>query len=68
MGDLLVADELGEATRSAKTTDPRRHRVTQRNLGAAGIGIDGVNARARKRERKLVGVAGSPQDEGTHRG
>ena len=49
MRDALLPDVVGKSRRAAKAADPGRQRVAERNLRAAGIGIDRVDARARER-------------------
>jgi len=66
MCDALLADEVGKTLHAAEAADPRRQRMVQRNLRAAGVGIDRVNFLADKSVRELVGIACSAQDEGAH--
>ena len=66
--DPLIPDEIGKARRAAEAADPRRQRVRKRNLRASRIGIDRLDARAAKRLGERVGVAGSTQQKGAHRG
>ena len=66
MRDALAPNEVREPIGSAKAADPRRQVMRQRNFGPPGVGIDGINAGARQRIRKLVGVACSAQNEGAH--
>jgi hypothetical protein len=68
MRDALTLDVVGKSVGTAKAADSHRQRVSQRNLGATRVGIDRVDARAKKRVREAIGVARSAQNEGADHG
>ena len=63
MRDGFSADEVCESRRATKAADARWQCMRQWNFGAACIGIDSVDPRARKSVREVVGVACSAQNE-----
>lgn len=64
--DALLANEFRKSRHTAKAADPRRQRMAERDLRAARIGINSVDLLGDASFRKLVGVACSAQNEGTH--
>lgn len=61
--DPLLPEECGETFDAAKAADPRWQCVRQRNPGAAGIGVDCIDVRARNSFREPIGIACSAQYE-----
>lgn len=64
--DALLANEIRKSRHAAKTADPRRQLVTERDLRAPRIGIDRVDLLGHASFSELVGVACSAQNEGAH--
>ena len=64
--DPLAPNEVGEAFGSAKTADPNRQRMAERNLRPARVGIDRIDPLAHERVGEPVGIARSAQNEGAH--
>jgi hypothetical protein len=63
MRDGFAADEVGQTLRAAEAANAGRQRMGQRNFGAAGIGIDRVDLRAKESVGEAVGIACSAENE-----
>jgi len=66
--DAFVTDVAGKPAHPAKTADAGRQRLVGGRTGAAAIGIDGLDARARDRRCEQARVSGSAQNEGASHG
>ena len=61
MADALGLEIAGQPLGPAEAANPRRQGLRDRRLGAARIGKDRVNARARQRARQPGSFSGSAQ-------
>ncbi|MGY3697338.1 hypothetical protein ACVIGA_007418 [Bradyrhizobium sp. USDA 3240] len=68
MRDALATQIVGKTADAAEAADPGRQRLFGRSCGAPAVGIDRVDARARDRRGKRIGVGRSAQDQGAHHG
>lgn len=67
MRDAFAANIIGQPAHAAKTADAGRQRLIGWRAGAAAIGVDGIDTRARDLRREQARIGSSAQNEGACR-
>ena len=68
MRDAFAPNVVGKTAHAAEAADAGRQRLIGGRAGAAAIGIDRIEARARDCRGEQVGVGCSAQNEGARHG